>query len=132
MSQENVEIVRRAFAYEIHGVGDRAVAEEIFHPDVVLNPVDEGPFRGRDAMRDDIERWASVFEDLRVTVEEIIDAGIKSSWSRITRDAAEGAASRSIRASTRSIRCTRARSRALMSSTRGQKPSKPPGWRSST
>jgi ketosteroid isomerase-like protein len=75
MSQENVEIVRRAFAYEIHGVGDRAVAEEIFHPDVVLNPVDEGPFRGRDAMRDDIERWASVFEDLRVTVEEIIDAG---------------------------------------------------------
>jgi ketosteroid isomerase-like protein len=75
MSEENVEIVRRAFAYEIYGVGDRAVAEEIFHPDVVLNPIDEGPFRGRDAMRDDIQRWASVFEELRVTVEEIIDAG---------------------------------------------------------
>jgi ketosteroid isomerase-like protein len=41
----------------------------------VLNPIDEGPFRGRDAMRDDIQRWASVFEELRVTVEEIIDAG---------------------------------------------------------
>ena len=75
MSEENVEIVRRAFAYEMHGVGDRAVADEIFHPDVVMNPMDEGPFRGRDAMRDDIERWASAFDELTVTVEEIIDAG---------------------------------------------------------
>ena len=33
-SQENVEIVRRAFAFEIDGVGDRAEAEAIFDPDV--------------------------------------------------------------------------------------------------
>jgi ketosteroid isomerase-like protein len=38
MSQENVEIVRRAFAYEIYGVGDRAEAEAIFDPDVVMKP----------------------------------------------------------------------------------------------
>jgi ketosteroid isomerase-like protein len=75
MSQENVEIVRRAFAYEIYGVGDRAEAEAIFDPDVVMNPVDEGPYYGLDAMRNDFERWASVWEELRVTVEEIIDAG---------------------------------------------------------
>ena len=75
MSQENVEIVRRAFAYEIYGVGDRAEAEAIFEPHVVMNPSDEGPSYGFDAMRGDYERWASVFEELSVTIEEIIDAG---------------------------------------------------------
>jgi ketosteroid isomerase-like protein len=75
MSQENVEIVRRAFAYEIDGVGGRAEAEAIFHPDVVMTSVFEAPFYGREAMRDDIERWASAWEDLTVTIEEIIDAG---------------------------------------------------------
>ena len=43
MSEKNVEIVRRAFAYEVYGVGDRAEAEAIFDPDVVMNPTDEGP-----------------------------------------------------------------------------------------
>jgi hypothetical protein len=62
MSEENVEIVRRAFAYEIYGVGDHAEAEAIFDPQVVMNPVhavDEGPSYGPDAMRDDWERWAA-------------------------------------------------------------------------
>jgi ketosteroid isomerase-like protein len=40
-----------------------------------MNPIDEGPSHGPDAMRYDFERWTSAFEDLRVTVEEIIDAG---------------------------------------------------------
>jgi uncharacterized protein len=75
MSQENVEIVRRAFAYEYYGVGDRADAEAIFAPDVVLNPIDDSPSHGPDEMRNDWERWASAFDDLTVTVEEIIDAG---------------------------------------------------------
>jgi ketosteroid isomerase-like protein len=75
MSQENVEIVRRAFAYEMYGVGDRAEAEAIFDPDVVMNSANEGPFRGLDAMRDDFERWASTFEELEVSAEEFIDAG---------------------------------------------------------
>jgi hypothetical protein len=43
MSEENVEIVRRAIAYEIYGVGDRAEAEAIFDPQVVINPTEEGP-----------------------------------------------------------------------------------------
>ncbi|HEY1356914.1 MAG TPA: nuclear transport factor 2 family protein [Thermoleophilaceae bacterium] len=75
MSQENVEIVRRAFAYEISGVGDRAEAEAVFDPDVVMNPTNEGPFYGLDAMREDFERWASAFEELEVSAEEFIDAG---------------------------------------------------------
>jgi ketosteroid isomerase-like protein len=78
MSEENVEIVRRAFAYEIYGVGDQHEAEAIFDPQVVMNPVhavDEGPSYGPNAMREDWERWSSAFEELTVTVEEIIDAG---------------------------------------------------------
>ena len=70
-----MEIVRRAFAYEIYGVGDRAEAEAIFDPNVVMNPIDEGPSYGFDAMRSDWERWASAFEELEVTAEEFIDAG---------------------------------------------------------
>jgi ketosteroid isomerase-like protein len=34
-----------------------------------------GPSSGFDAMRSDMERWASAFDELTVTVEEIIDAG---------------------------------------------------------
>jgi ketosteroid isomerase-like protein len=75
MSEENVEVVRKAIAYEYYGVGDHAEAEAIFDPQVVLNPIDEGPSSGFDAMRADMERWASAFDDLKVTVEEIIDAG---------------------------------------------------------
>jgi ketosteroid isomerase-like protein len=75
MSEENVEVVRKAIAYEYDGVGDRAEAEVIFHPDVVLNPTDEAPSSGFGAMRSDMERWASAFDELTVTFEEIIDAG---------------------------------------------------------
>ena len=75
MSEEYVEVVRKAIAYEYDGVGDRAEAEAIFDPQVVLNPIDEGPSHGPDEMRYDWERWASAFEELRVTFEEIIDAG---------------------------------------------------------
>jgi ketosteroid isomerase-like protein len=75
MSEENVEVVRKAIAYEYYGVGDRPEAEAIFDPDVVLNPADEGPSHGPDEMRYDLERWASAFEEFRVTFEEVIDAG---------------------------------------------------------
>jgi ketosteroid isomerase-like protein len=75
MSEENVAIVRKAIAYEYDGVGDRAEAEEIFDPQFVLNPIDEGPSHGLDEVRYDWERWSSAFEELRVTFEEIIDAG---------------------------------------------------------
>ena len=75
MSQENVEVVRRAIAYEYDGVGDLSDAEAIFDPHVVLNPIDEAASSGFAAMRADMERWASAFDELKVTIEEIIDAG---------------------------------------------------------
>jgi ketosteroid isomerase-like protein len=75
MSEENVEVVRRAFAYEVYGVGDRAVAEAIFDPNVMMNPTDERPSYGFEAMRSDYKRWASAFDELEVSAEEFIDAG---------------------------------------------------------
>src|SRR6266542_3101192 len=75
MSQENVEIVRRAFEYEMYGRGDRAEAMAIFDPDFVMTPVEEGSSYGLDATRDNFERWRSAWEEFEVTAEEFIDAG---------------------------------------------------------
>jgi len=79
MSEENVQVVRKAIAYEYDGVGGSAEAETIFDPQVVMNPVQQGlgeePSYGPDAMREDWERWSSAFRDLKVTFEEFIDAG---------------------------------------------------------
>src|SRR3954468_21361735 len=74
MPQENVEIVRRAWEYEMFGRGgEDAVAE--FASDIVMNPVEEGPSYGRAAIRDNIQRFESAWDDLQVTAEQFIDAG---------------------------------------------------------
>jgi ketosteroid isomerase-like protein len=75
MSQENVEIVRWAFAYEMYGRGGRAQAAAYFAPEFVMNPIEEGPFYGLDSIRENIEHWASAWEDFEVTAEEFLDAG---------------------------------------------------------
>jgi hypothetical protein len=72
MSQENVEIVRRAFEFEIYGRGDRAEAEEIFDPYFVMNPAEEGPSYGVDAVRENFEHWRGAWGELEVTVEELM------------------------------------------------------------
>ena len=75
MSKENVEIVRGAFEFEVHGRGDPSEAQAYFAPDYVSYPVEEGPSFGLDAIRDNIERWREAWEELEVTAEEFIDAG---------------------------------------------------------
>jgi ketosteroid isomerase-like protein len=75
MSQENVEIVRRAFEYETYGRGDREEAEADFDPDVTLKPSEELPTRGREHILDNIKQWRSAWDELWVTAEEFIDAG---------------------------------------------------------
>ena len=75
MSQENVEVVRRAWDYEMYGRGGRGEALEIFDPDVVMYPVDDGPSYGVDAMRDDFERWIAVWDEHEAVAEEFIDGG---------------------------------------------------------
>ena len=63
MSRENVEIVRRAFELKVRGRGGDAELAA-FHPDVVINSVEEGPSYGLNAIRGNLERWASVWEEL--------------------------------------------------------------------
>jgi len=75
MSQENVEVVRRAFEYEVSGRATAAEVRAIFDPHVVMNPVEEGASYGVNAYRDNFEHWQREWEDLEVTIEEIIDAG---------------------------------------------------------
>jgi ketosteroid isomerase-like protein len=74
MSQENVEIVRRAFQYLVSGRGGSDVLAS-FDPGVVMKPVETGATSGVNAIRDNFDRWQSTFDELSVTVEEMIDAG---------------------------------------------------------
>jgi ketosteroid isomerase-like protein len=75
MSHENVEIVRRAWEYEMfgRGGGDDPLAD--FAPDIVMNPVEEEPSYGREAIRENFQRFETAWEELEVTAEQFIDAG---------------------------------------------------------
>jgi ketosteroid isomerase-like protein len=75
LSEDHVEIVRRAFAYEVYEGGDRAEAEAIFDPDVEYSPVEEEPLHGVDAIRENFRRWRDAWQELEVAVEEVVDAG---------------------------------------------------------
>jgi ketosteroid isomerase-like protein len=75
VSQANVEIVRRAFAFGMQGRGDPAEALADFHPEVVLNSAEQPAASGRDAVRDNFERWRSAWEQIEASAEEFIDAG---------------------------------------------------------
>ena len=75
MSQENVETVRRAFAFGVQGRGDPAEALADYDPDVVLTSVEAGPSHGRNAVRDNLERWRSAWAESEATAEEFIDTG---------------------------------------------------------
>src|SRR3954463_2763616 len=74
MSQENLEVVCRAWDYEMSGRGGEAAVAD-FASDVGMNPVEEEPSYGRAAIRDNFRRFASAWDDLHVTAEQFIDAG---------------------------------------------------------
>ncbi len=76
MSQENVEIVRRAWEIEAFGRDDyRAEVLTVYDSDVVVAPLEEEPSYGLDAYLDYIERWFAAWEELEQAAEEYIDAG---------------------------------------------------------
>jgi ketosteroid isomerase-like protein len=80
MSQENVEVVRKAFEYEYFGAGGPAEAAMYFTEDFEMNPTEPGSFEeertvGRDSIRRNFERWASAWESLEVSAEDFVDAG---------------------------------------------------------
>jgi uncharacterized protein len=73
MSQDQVEIVRAAL--EAYARGDLEAALANTDADVVWNPAEEAPMRGLRAVREYLERWEGVWEELETTPEEFIDAG---------------------------------------------------------
>ena len=73
MSEENVEIVRKAV--EAYARGDLDAALTNADPGIVWNPVEEAATQGHDAIRANLERWETDWEDYEATPEEYIDAG---------------------------------------------------------
>jgi ketosteroid isomerase-like protein len=77
MSEENVEIVRRA--YEAWGSADPDSALAFLGDDVIWTPAredpDPRPHRGRAGVREFRAQWEELFDDIRVEAEELIDAG---------------------------------------------------------
>jgi ketosteroid isomerase-like protein len=77
MSDENVELVRLGF--EALERGDLALVEEFTESDVVMVQPPEVPdaktYEGRGAIREAMEDWPTQWEDFRMDLLEIIDAG---------------------------------------------------------
>jgi ketosteroid isomerase-like protein len=76
MSEENVEIVRRAVeAYEREGLDG---SMRYYDPEIEWSSTDESIepiYRGHDGVRRFFGSFAAEFDDLRYDVEELIDAG---------------------------------------------------------
>jgi ketosteroid isomerase-like protein len=78
MSQENVEIVRRAAAAFNRGDLDAwfgYLADDIDHRAVEGAPDDPGPIHGKDALRAYVQDWLGTFDDFKSEPDELIDAG---------------------------------------------------------
>jgi ketosteroid isomerase-like protein len=84
MSQENVEVVRRAYeAFNRWGVNPRGERNPdippLLHPEVEFhtyaNVPEAGVYRGRDAVIEYHERVFGLFERVRVELEELLPAG---------------------------------------------------------
>jgi ketosteroid isomerase-like protein len=77
MSEENVELVRLGF--EAIARGDLALVAEFTESDVVMVQPPEVPdaktYEGRGAIREAMEDWPTQWEDFRMDLVEIIDAG---------------------------------------------------------
>src|SRR5205085_1107702 len=74
---ENVEIVRRANL--LFNAGDFESAFELVHPDVVFRDLQNAPdlpeaLRGRDVLLHALGQWLEAYDELKVEVEDYIDA----------------------------------------------------------
>jgi|SRR5437016_3463287 len=89
MSQENVEIIRRAYDALERGDLD-LLASEFYDPQIEWQTSREDPdaatHRGREAVRRYYDQWLDSFEGLHADVEEYIDAGMDRvfTWVRWT------------------------------------------------
>ncbi|HKR99739.1 MAG TPA: nuclear transport factor 2 family protein [Candidatus Dormibacteraeota bacterium] len=77
MSSENVALVRLGF--EAIARGDLALVEEFTESDAVMIQPPEVPdaktYEGRGAIREAMEDWPTQWEDFRMDLVEVIDAG---------------------------------------------------------
>jgi ketosteroid isomerase-like protein len=78
MSEENVEVVRRA--WEAYHRRDNEAALALYDPTIEIDPseqtgIDAGVYRGLEGVQDFFRNWLSSFGDLRTEVEEWIGAG---------------------------------------------------------
>src|SRR5512138_2189134 len=78
MSQENVEIVRRANA--AFNRGDATASVEVWAPDAELQDLANAPdqssvVRGRDAIQAVEDLWTAAFDEFSADIEECVDAG---------------------------------------------------------
>ena len=82
MSQENVEIVRRMFEpFGLTAENLQSVLDEFIDPDVDWRAVegavdDVGGMRGIEAVRVYLADWLETFEDLTITLEEVIEVDV--------------------------------------------------------
>ena len=77
MSQENVEVVRAAFAAFASGGADALAeyfAEDIHYRVIEGAPGVHGPLLERGAVRAYLQNWSEVFDDLKAEPVEVIDA----------------------------------------------------------
>jgi ketosteroid isomerase-like protein len=77
MSEENVEVVRRA--YEAANRGELESADLYLHPEIEFHTYAQSPeagvYRGREAVRRYNEGLFEQFESIRFDIEELVDAG---------------------------------------------------------
>jgi ketosteroid isomerase-like protein len=77
MSQENVEVVRRA--YEATNRGDYDIVESLFHPEIEFHTFGRSPeagvYHGTEAVRRYNENLFQQFERIRFEIRELVDAG---------------------------------------------------------
>lgn len=68
-----METVRTAF--EAYTRGDLGKALSYADPEITWNPVEDAPGEGPDAMRANLARWESNWDEYEAIPEEFIDAG---------------------------------------------------------
>jgi ketosteroid isomerase-like protein len=77
MSQDNVEVVRRA--YEATNHGDYDIVESLMHPEIEFHTFGRSPeagvYRGTKAVREYNENLFQQFESIRFEIGELVDAG---------------------------------------------------------
>jgi hypothetical protein len=93
MSQENVEVVRRAF--EVWNAGDMDAVRGAFDPDAIMRMAEgwpePGPFVGRDAVMREFEQQRDAWDaNAVVPISDFIDTGDRVAVRYIWRGAGHG------------------------------------------